>query len=76
MFDQYHYSLTIAEMTVEVVSVDARMALRLDSPQKRFQVQDARPDVRIEAAFGYTHSALAAGSGMPARALDVHPETG
>jgi len=54
MFDQYHYSLTIAEMTVEVVSVDARMALRLDSPQKRFQVQDARPDVRIEAAFGYT----------------------
>lgn len=46
--------LTIAETTVEVGSIDSGVALWLEGAQKRFQVADARPDVRIEAAFGCT----------------------
>ncbi len=46
--------LTIADITVAVVSSDAGMVLGLESAQERFQVEDARPDVRIEATFGHT----------------------
>jgi hypothetical protein len=54
MTDRHRYSLTIAETTVEVVSIDAEMVLGLGGAQKRFQTEGARPDVRIEAAFGHT----------------------
>ena len=54
MTDQRVYSLTIAETTVEVVSIDATMVLGLGGAQERFQAEDTRPDVRIEAAFGHT----------------------
>jgi hypothetical protein len=54
MADAHVYSLTIAETTVEVVSIDAGMALGLGGTQQRFQAGDARPDMRIEAAFGHT----------------------
>ena len=48
------YFLDIAETIVEVSSTDAGMPLRVRGAQGRFQVADARPDIRIEAAFGYT----------------------
>jgi len=54
MTDQHVYSLTIAETTVEVVSIDAEMILELGGAQKRFEAEGARPDVRIEATFGHT----------------------
>jgi hypothetical protein len=48
------YFLSIAETTVEVSSPDSSVTLLLGQAQKRFQVADTRPDVRIEAAFGCT----------------------
>lgn len=48
------YFLTIAGTTVEVDSIDAQISLQLGDAEKRFQVAHARPDIRVEAAFGTT----------------------
>ena len=49
-----HYFLRIAEITVEVDSVDGTITLHVRGPQKQFHVSDTAPDLRIEAAFGHT----------------------
>jgi hypothetical protein len=48
------YSVTIAETTVAVVSIDPELRLSIEGARQRFQAEDDCPDVRIEAAFGCT----------------------